>query len=139
MRWRALWATVSLAMAVAGCNAIIGNTNLSTEDLSGSDATANDALDAGNAASKEATPPDARPDSGVNSAADAAADSSGADDSGSTCVGGGSVARDTLTAATPSVHRMVVELERRGLIRRRAGVARSIDPSVPAASIPALC
>jgi Mn-dependent DtxR family transcriptional regulator len=38
----------------------------------------------------------------------------------------------------PSVHRMVVELERRGLIRRIPGKARSIELTVPADAIPAL-
>jgi DNA-binding MarR family transcriptional regulator len=38
----------------------------------------------------------------------------------------------------PSVHRMVVELERRGLIRRQPGVARSIELLVPVAGLPRL-
>lgn len=38
----------------------------------------------------------------------------------------------------PSVHRMVVELEHRGLIRRQAGVARSIEVLLPLELIPAL-
>jgi DNA-binding MarR family transcriptional regulator len=38
----------------------------------------------------------------------------------------------------PSVHRMVVELERRGLIRRVPRQARSIELCVSAAEIPAL-
>lgn len=38
----------------------------------------------------------------------------------------------------PSVHRMVVELEARGLIRRTAGVARSIRLTVPADQVPPL-
>ena len=38
----------------------------------------------------------------------------------------------------PSVHRMVVELERLQLIRRQPGVARSIELLVPPALIPAL-
>jgi Mn-dependent DtxR family transcriptional regulator len=38
----------------------------------------------------------------------------------------------------PSVHRMVVELERLGLIRRQPGVARSIELLVTPALIPAL-
>jgi Mn-dependent DtxR family transcriptional regulator len=38
----------------------------------------------------------------------------------------------------PSVHRMVVELERRGLIRRQPGVARSIELLVPLDLLPAL-
>jgi Mn-dependent DtxR family transcriptional regulator len=38
----------------------------------------------------------------------------------------------------PSVHRMVVELEHRGLIRRQPGVARSIELLVPAHLLPPL-
>ena len=38
----------------------------------------------------------------------------------------------------PSVHQMVVTLERRGLIRRQPGVARSIEILVPLAEIPIL-
>jgi len=38
----------------------------------------------------------------------------------------------------PSVHRMVIELDRRGLIRRTAGVARSIELRVPPEILPAL-
>ena len=38
----------------------------------------------------------------------------------------------------PSVHRMVVELEHRGLIRRQPGVARSIELLVPLDLLPAL-
>ena len=38
----------------------------------------------------------------------------------------------------PSVHRMVIELDRRGLIRRTPGIARSIELLVPAQSLPAL-
>ena len=38
----------------------------------------------------------------------------------------------------PSVHRMVVELELRGLIRRQPGTARSIELLVPASDIPPL-
>ena len=38
----------------------------------------------------------------------------------------------------PSVHRMVVELEKRGLIRRQPGQARSIELLVPPDSLPAL-
>jgi len=38
----------------------------------------------------------------------------------------------------PSVHRMVVELERLGLIRRQPGVARSLELLVAPALIPAL-
>jgi len=38
----------------------------------------------------------------------------------------------------PSVHRMVVELERLALIRRQPGIARSIELLVPPALIPAL-
>jgi Mn-dependent DtxR family transcriptional regulator len=38
----------------------------------------------------------------------------------------------------PSVHRMVVELENRGLIRRQPGVARSIELLVAPDLLPAL-
>lgn len=38
----------------------------------------------------------------------------------------------------PSVHRMVVELESRQLIRRISGVARSIELLVPPESLPPL-
>jgi Mn-dependent DtxR family transcriptional regulator len=38
----------------------------------------------------------------------------------------------------PSVHRMVVELERRGLIRRRPGVPRSIALTVSPERLPQL-
>ena len=38
----------------------------------------------------------------------------------------------------PSVHQMVLELERRRLIRRMPRVARSIELLVPAASLPVL-
>ena len=38
----------------------------------------------------------------------------------------------------PSVHRMIVELETRQLIRKTPGVARSIEILVPPASIPPL-
>lgn len=38
----------------------------------------------------------------------------------------------------PSVHRMVVELERRGLIRRQPGQARSIELLIAADRLPAL-
>lgn len=38
----------------------------------------------------------------------------------------------------PSVHRMVVELERRSLIRRQPGVPRSIEILVPDGLIPRL-
>jgi DNA-binding MarR family transcriptional regulator len=38
----------------------------------------------------------------------------------------------------PSVHGMVLELERRGLIRRQPGVARSIEVLVPADLLPPL-
>ena len=38
----------------------------------------------------------------------------------------------------PSVHRMVIELESRGLIRRRPGMARSIEVLVPPDDIPRL-
>src|SRR5882762_11882020 len=39
----------------------------------------------------------------------------------------------------PSVHRMVVELESQGLIRRRPGVARSIEVELTIDEIPPLC
>ncbi len=38
----------------------------------------------------------------------------------------------------PSVHRMVLELERKGLIRRQPGRARSIELLVPAEALPVL-
>ena len=38
----------------------------------------------------------------------------------------------------PSVHQMVLQLERLGLIRRTPGAARSIQLLVPAASLPLL-
>lgn len=38
----------------------------------------------------------------------------------------------------PSVHQMVLELERRQLIRRTPRVARSIEILIPAASLPIL-
>ena len=38
----------------------------------------------------------------------------------------------------PSVHQMVITLERNGLIRRQSGVARSIEILVPPAKIPLL-
>jgi repressor LexA len=38
----------------------------------------------------------------------------------------------------PSVHRMIVALEQRGLIAREPGVARSIRVLVPAAELPPL-
>jgi Mn-dependent DtxR family transcriptional regulator len=38
----------------------------------------------------------------------------------------------------PSVHRMVVELERKGLIRREPGRSRSIDLLVPPEALPIL-
>lgn len=38
----------------------------------------------------------------------------------------------------PSVHRMVLELEKRGLIRRQPGKARSIELLVPAGALPPL-
>lgn len=38
----------------------------------------------------------------------------------------------------PSVHRMVIELESRGLIRRIPGQARSISLLIPSAEIPPL-
>jgi hypothetical protein len=40
--------------------------------------------------------------------------------------------------ATPSVHRMVVELERKGSIRRQPGRARSTELLVPVESLPLL-
>jgi repressor LexA len=39
----------------------------------------------------------------------------------------------------PSVHRMVIELESRRLIRRRPGVARSIEVLLEDDEIPRLC
>jgi repressor LexA len=38
----------------------------------------------------------------------------------------------------PSVHQMVVTLERTGLIRRQPGVARSIEILIPSVEIPIL-
>ena len=38
----------------------------------------------------------------------------------------------------PSVHRMVIELERRGLIRRQPGQARSIEVLIAPERLPAL-
>lgn len=38
----------------------------------------------------------------------------------------------------PSVHRMVIELDIRGLIRRTPGVARSIELLVPPEALPVL-
>lgn len=38
----------------------------------------------------------------------------------------------------PTAHRMVVELEQRGLIRRCPGIARSIEILLPVEQIPAL-
>ncbi len=38
----------------------------------------------------------------------------------------------------PSVHRMVVELERKGLIRRQPGQARTIEIIVPPETLPVL-
>jgi len=38
----------------------------------------------------------------------------------------------------PSVHSMIVTLERRGLIRRRPGQARSIEVLVPVSDVPPL-
>jgi Mn-dependent DtxR family transcriptional regulator len=38
----------------------------------------------------------------------------------------------------PTVHQMVLELDKRGLIRRRPGQPRSIELLVPAAEIPPL-
>ena len=40
--------------------------------------------------------------------------------------------------APPTVHRMVVELERKRLIRRTPGVARSIELLVPPEELPVL-
>ena len=49
------------------------------------------------------------------------------------------VSRNSIFRVTPpSVHRMVVELERLQLIRRQPGVARSIELLVAPALIPAL-
>jgi Mn-dependent DtxR family transcriptional regulator len=39
----------------------------------------------------------------------------------------------------PSVHRMIIELESRGLIRRRLGKARSIDVLLEDDVVPRLC
>ncbi len=39
----------------------------------------------------------------------------------------------------PSVHRMVIELEKLGLIRRRPGLARSIEIAIDPDAIPRLC
>jgi Mn-dependent DtxR family transcriptional regulator len=38
----------------------------------------------------------------------------------------------------PSVHRMVIELDKRGLIRRTPGVARSVELLVPPEILPSL-
>lgn len=38
----------------------------------------------------------------------------------------------------PTVHQMILTLERRGFIRRTAGVARSITLAIPCESLPAL-
>jgi len=38
----------------------------------------------------------------------------------------------------PSVHSMIITLERRGLIRRRPGQARSIEVLVPVSDVPPL-
>jgi DNA-binding MarR family transcriptional regulator len=38
----------------------------------------------------------------------------------------------------PTVHRMVIELEKRGLIRREPGKARSIEVLVPPEALPPL-
>ena len=46
--------------------------------------------------------------------------------------------QDFFGVTPPSVHRMVVELERRGLIRRLPRQARSITLCVPTHEIPAL-
>lgn len=40
--------------------------------------------------------------------------------------------------SAPSVHQMVLTLERAGLIRRQAGVARSIELLVPPEALPVL-
>ena len=40
--------------------------------------------------------------------------------------------------AGPTAHRMLVELDRKGLIRRQPGKARSIQLLVPAAELPLL-
>lgn len=39
----------------------------------------------------------------------------------------------------PSVHRMIIELEGRGLIRRRRGAARSIEVLLEDDDVPRLC
>jgi hypothetical protein len=46
--------------------------------------------------------------------------------------------RDFFGVTPPTVHRMIVELERRGLIRRTPRQARSIELCVPAEEIPRL-
>jgi Mn-dependent DtxR family transcriptional regulator len=46
--------------------------------------------------------------------------------------------QDYFRVTPPSVHRMVLELERRGLISRQPGVARSIRLTIPVADIPPL-
>lgn len=38
----------------------------------------------------------------------------------------------------PSVHRMIIELEQRGLIRRRAGEARSVELLIAPEELPVL-
>jgi len=42
------------------------------------------------------------------------------------------------TVSPPSVHQMLITLERNGLIRRRPGVARSIELLVSPESLPVL-
>ena len=46
--------------------------------------------------------------------------------------------QDYFRVSPPSVHQMVLTLERAGLIRRRPGVARSIEVLVPPEDLPLL-
>ncbi len=46
--------------------------------------------------------------------------------------------QDYFSVTPPTVHQMVLQLERRGLIRRRPGQARSIELLVAAEAIPPL-
>jgi SOS-response transcriptional repressor LexA len=46
--------------------------------------------------------------------------------------------RGVSSKQTLSVHRMVMELEERGLIRRRPGAARSIEVTLPPEQLPVL-
>lgn len=46
--------------------------------------------------------------------------------------------QDYFGVTPPSVHQMVLQLEKRGLIRRRPGQARSIEILVPPEAIPPL-